>query len=61
MIVKNAVIKGGFEDRWNLRDFKNSIQFPYGSPSSVNKKDDKGSNGVDAPFEPLALSKFYIS
>jgi hypothetical protein len=29
--------------------------------SSVNKKDDKGSNDVDASFEPLALSIFFIS
>ena len=37
------------------------VQVPPSAPSSVNKKDDKGSNDVDASFEPLALSNFFIS
>ena len=37
------------------------VQVPPSAPSSVNKKDDKGSNDVDASFEPLALSIFFIS
>ena len=35
------------------------VQVPFAAPSSVDKIDDKGSNGVDTPFEPLVFPGFF--
>ena len=61
IIAANRVKQGLTANRLALPKPAARIQVPSLRPSSVNKKDDKGSNGVDTSFEPLALPKIFIS
>ena len=35
------------------------VQVPFAAPSSVDKIDEEGSNGVNTPFEPFAFPGFF--
>ncbi len=47
------------ENARSLRTSRSGVRVPCSAPSMANKKDDKGSNSVDTPFEPLALCEFF--